>query len=77
MINESEATMPEYFTDVELARRFSVSRICIWRWAGQGRFPKPVKLAPNCTRWRRQDVEAYEAGLTADASDTRDTAEAS
>ena len=52
--------MAEYLTDVELARRLAVSRVTIWRWAGQGRFPRPVRLAANCTRWRREDVEAWE-----------------
>jgi len=60
--------MPEYLTDLELARRFSVSRITVWRWAQQGRFPRPVRLGENCTRWRRADVEAWEQARLAEAA---------
>lgn len=62
--------MPEFMTDVELARRFSVSRITIWRWSGQGKFPKPVKLGQNCTRWKRDDVLAWEAARVGDTPET-------
>ena len=31
--------------------------------AGQGSFPKPVRIAPKTVRWRLADVEAYLAAL--------------
>lgn len=54
-----------YATDVELARRFAVSRVTIWRWSGQGQFPKPVRLGANCTRWRIAEIEQWEAARLA------------
>jgi len=30
---------------------FPVSPATIWRWVGQGRFPKPFKLGMNTTVW--------------------------
>lgn len=51
---------PTYISDKQLAERFNVSRVTIWRWASQFDFPKPVKLSGNCTRWNLADVEAWE-----------------
>lgn len=50
-----------YLRDTELAKRFCVSRGSIWRWAADGRFPKPVCLTEGCTRWRASDVAQWEA----------------
>lgn len=50
----------EYLSDVELARRFAVSRVTIWRWSSQGILPKPVKIGPNCSRWQAEEVAAAE-----------------
>lgn len=50
-----------FYTDVDLARRYSVARVTIWRWAGEGRLPRPVRLGPNCTRWSGVEIEAAEA----------------
>jgi len=49
-----------YLTDRELAERYAVSRITIWRWVKRDQFPTPVRLGANCTRWRREDVDAWE-----------------
>jgi len=53
--------MQAYWTDKEIAARLGVARASIWRWVSEGRFPKPIKLTSGCTRWRREDVEAWEA----------------
>ena len=44
----------------QLCDRYSTSRQSIWRWVRDGRFPRPVKLSPGCTRWRLSDVEQFE-----------------
>ena len=38
-------------------------------WAGvaDGRFPKPVKLGPNTTAWRWEDIQGLLDNLTAEA----------
>ena len=38
-------------------------------WAGvaEGRFPKPVKLGPNTTAWRWEDIQGLLDNLTAEA----------
>ncbi|MBV0932368.1 helix-turn-helix transcriptional regulator [Marinobacterium weihaiense] len=49
-----------YLTDKQVAARFTINKSTVWRWVEKGRFPKPVKLSPGCTRWRLPDVEAWE-----------------
>jgi prophage regulatory protein len=50
-----------YFSDVELARRYDVARVTIWRWSSQGVLPKPVAIGPNSSRWVGREIEAREA----------------
>ncbi|UWR76652.1 AlpA family phage regulatory protein [Phaeobacter inhibens] len=52
-----------YLRVKEVAARYDVDTATIWRWAGKGLFPKPVKLGERVTRWRLSDVEAHEAAL--------------
>lgn len=44
-------------TDKEMAAYYHVSRATIWRWAGLGYIPAPIKIAGS-TRWRGADVVA-------------------
>lgn len=50
-----------YAADKELSYFLGVSRQTIWRWVREGKFPAPIKLGPNCTRWKVSDIEAWEA----------------
>lgn len=50
-----------YLRDLDLCERYGVARASIWRWAANGRFPRPITLTPGCTRWRASDVERWEA----------------
>lgn len=50
----------------EVAQRCTVSRATIWRWVkGANGFPQPLRLAPGTTRWRLQDVLAWQATCAA------------
>lgn len=49
-----------FLKDTEAALRYGVSRPTIWRWAKQGKFPKPIKLGAGSTRWRSSDLEDWE-----------------
>ncbi len=53
--------MTLYVRDSDLAERYSVSRTTIWRWAQQGRIPTPIQLSNCCTRWKLDEIEAYDA----------------
>jgi len=50
-----------YLTDRDLARRYSVCRQTIWRWATKGSLPAPIQLSPGCTRWRLDLIEQRDA----------------
>lgn len=54
-----------YFRDIELATRYNVSRVTIWRWVKDGTFPSPVKLSPGCTRWKGDSVDNWESDQAA------------
>ena len=41
--------------------RLPVSCATIWRWVKLGVFPQPVRLGPQVTAWRMQDIEHWEA----------------
>jgi prophage regulatory protein len=53
--------MHEYLSDVDLADRFAVSRITIWRWTSEKLLPKPVRIGRGCTRWRKSEVDEHES----------------
>lgn len=57
----------KYLSDKYLAERYEVARATVWRWVREGKFPAPVKLGSNCTRWRLADVEAWETKQEAEA----------
>ena len=53
-------TQVVYFKDTQLAARYNVTRATIWRWAREGRIPKPVSLSPGCTRWEGAELDAVD-----------------
>ncbi|WP_093429098.1 helix-turn-helix transcriptional regulator [Thiohalospira halophila] len=57
----------QFLTDRDLAARLGVHRTTPWRWAAGGDFPQPIRLAPNCSRWRESDIEAWLAERAAAA----------
>jgi prophage regulatory protein len=50
-----------YMSAAQLAARYGVHVVTVWRWAQAGRIPQPVRLAPGTTRWRKDQIEACEA----------------
>lgn len=54
-----------YITDKYLSQLLDVSRQTVWRWVREGNLPQPLKLGPNCTRWKMSDIEAWEASRRA------------
>ena len=47
----------DLLTDREAAAALDCSRSTLWRWAGNGTVPKPIKIG-GLTRWRRTDLDA-------------------
>jgi prophage regulatory protein len=44
-----------FLTVSQVADRYGVSTDSIWRWKRSGDFPAPVRVGPNCTRWREAE----------------------
>ncbi|MHA7865878.1 MAG: helix-turn-helix transcriptional regulator [Salipiger thiooxidans] len=50
-----------YLSDKQIAERYAVSRKTVWDWAKTDpAFPNPMKLSPGCTRWKLDELEAWE-----------------
>lgn len=50
-----------FLSDQQIADRFAVSRVTVWRWTrSRTSFPQPVKLSPGCSRWRLAEIERWE-----------------
>lgn len=54
-----------FLTVDQVANRYGVSTDSIWRWKRNGEFPDPVRVGPNCTRWRIADLLEHESQLQA------------
>lgn len=55
-----------YLSDAQLSARYGVHRATPWRWTkADPTFPKPVKLSPQCSRWKLSEIEAWEANRAA------------
>ena len=50
-----------YVSDLQLAKRYSVSRSTVWRWSARGILPAPIRLSACCTRWRLEEIERRDA----------------
>jgi prophage regulatory protein len=51
----------EFLSVANVAARYGVAVVTIWRWSRTGRLPQPVHFSPGCTRWRLSDLEKFEA----------------
>jgi len=43
----------------EVAALLNIHRMTVWSWSKTGRLPKPIKLAPKVSAWRRSDLATY------------------
>lgn len=48
----------KFLSVTQMAERYSVSPDSIWRWTRAGILPAPIKINPQVTRWRLDEVEA-------------------
>ena len=51
----------QFLRDKQVAKRYDTSVPSIWRWAREGRIPKPIKIAPGTSRWSLRELVASEA----------------
>ncbi len=43
----------------EVMQRFGCSRVTLWRWVREGRFPAPLHPGPNFTAWTDDQIEDH------------------
>lgn len=43
----------------DVKARTSLGHSTIYRWMGEGRFPRPVELSPGCVRWPESEIDAW------------------
>ena len=47
----------------QVLRLFPVGRSSWWRGVKEGRYPKPIRLAPRTSAWRAEDIAALITSL--------------
>jgi prophage regulatory protein len=57
--------MNKFLSAKQLGERYGVDTSTIWRWAAKKQLPAPVRLSDQCTRWRLEAVEEFEANRDA------------
>jgi prophage regulatory protein len=64
-VSHKDVTMSQdenvFKSDKQLAERYQVSRMTIWRWSKIGVLPKPHKFG-GTTRWKLSEVEQHMVG---------------
>ena len=50
--------MTKLLTTEDVTDALGVSRTTVWRLVKAGTLPAPIKLGPQCNRWRESDIEA-------------------
>lgn len=43
----------------EVQHRVGLGRSTIYRWMGEGKFPKPVQLGGYAVAWAQEDIESW------------------
>ncbi|MGL4557896.1 MAG: helix-turn-helix transcriptional regulator [Afipia sp.] len=64
----------QLLTDLEVANLLRISRPSLWRWCREGKFPTPIKIGENSSRWRATDVDAWLARQVAESEAHHDGA---
>lgn len=70
---EGTLTSCQLLSVKQLAAALGIHQRTCWRLAalaeaGQGNFPKPLRIGPKTVRWRLSDVETYLAALAGESS---------
>ncbi|MGO8923339.1 MAG: helix-turn-helix transcriptional regulator [Xanthobacteraceae bacterium] len=54
-----------YYRAADLAQRFGVHPVTVWKWVQSGNLPQPTKLGPGVSAWRSDVLERWEAERSA------------
>lgn len=61
MTTQEKPTIPDagFIRQIQLLKLIPFSASTLWRRIKAGDFPAPVKLGPNVTAWRIEDVRGW------------------
>lgn len=66
LTNEDQPVAKVWLTDRQVAARYSVDRVTVYRWVNSFGLPAGVNLTPGTTRWLLSDIEAWETAKLAE-----------
>jgi predicted DNA-binding transcriptional regulator AlpA len=73
MKGRTEGALPRFARADKLAAMFGVNVSTIWRWAENGRLPRPQRIGPGVTCW---DLDAVLAAIERNQAQERDASRA-
>lgn len=53
------APLPQLLRVADVTAMLQVSRVTLWMWRREGKFPAPIRLGVNTIAWRQADVERW------------------
>lgn len=56
---QSSLPLTQFYRLPALKEKLGISGSHIWGMVKAGKFPKPIKLSPNCTAWNAADIERW------------------
>jgi predicted DNA-binding transcriptional regulator AlpA len=70
-IPETQATIPAmgFVRLAQILAVIPISKSSWWAGVKSGKFPKSVKLSPNCTAWKAEDIHSLITQLAGKNSD--------
>lgn len=60
LTSEGQPVAKVWLTDRQVAARYSIDRVTVYRWVNSFGLPAGVNLTPGTTRWLLSDIEAWE-----------------
>jgi len=55
----TEEQKAAYLSVKSVARRYEITRDCVYKWIASGKIPEPIKIN-GVQRWRIEDLELWE-----------------
>ncbi len=70
-MNDSLTNLPKTgFVRLPVVQRYiPYGKTTFWNMVKAGTFPEPIKLSPNITAWRAEDIHAYIASFKGGQND--------
>ena len=62
-VKRASAPEEKLLSDKDVAEKLAISRASVWRFANEGKLPKPVRLSESTQRWRATEINSYLANL--------------